>query len=281
MSALSSQTTISPSSSSSGSNKAAKQSKIIALKLPPAILARFPSKQDARKASKSKSESSSTSTPIPNITSPPPADNTSESNSTPAPNPIPGENAPASTPDGPKRKGIPGPKPGSKRASGLGPDGLPKPRGKPGPKKKLKLENGATDASDAGIKAKGAIGAAAAAAGHKLGPKANQGAINAGLRALDRTGKPCRKWTRKGFQVKSFTGVMWELSSWRTPKGGSIEPNGDGTSDSLLPGESDSKADAVSSALTSEKSNSGGDVEMAGTVSNAPSSPITGIATPA
>ena len=44
--------------------------------------------------------------------------------------------------------------------------------------------------------------------GHKLGPKANQGAINAGLRALDRSGKPCRKWNKKPFQLKSFTGIM-------------------------------------------------------------------------
>jgi hypothetical protein len=51
----------------------------------------------------------------------------------------------------------------------------------------------------------------------KLGPRANQGAINAGLRALDRTGKPCRKWNRKPFQVKSFTGVIWDVASWKAP----------------------------------------------------------------
>jgi hypothetical protein len=48
-----------------------------------------------------------------------------------------------------------------------------------------------------------------------LGPKANQGAINAGLRALDRSGKPCRKWAKKPFTLKSFTGVVWELPSWK------------------------------------------------------------------
>lgn len=53
--------------------------------------------------------------------------------------------------------------------------------------------------------------------GHKLGPKANQGAINAGLRALDRTGKPCRKWDKRGFSIKSFTGVEWSLHSWTAP----------------------------------------------------------------
>jgi hypothetical protein len=56
-----------------------------------------------------------------------------------------------------------------------------------------------------------------AAAAHKLGPKANTGAINAGLRALDRTGKPCRKWERKGLQLKSFTGTVWGMSSWKAP----------------------------------------------------------------
>ena len=57
----------------------------------------------------------------------------------------------------------------------------------------------------------------AAPVGHKLGPKANQGAINACLRALDRGGAPCRKWNRKPFVVKSFTGIVWELPTWATP----------------------------------------------------------------
>ncbi|CAK7265465.1 hypothetical protein SEPCBS57363_001597 [Sporothrix epigloea] len=77
-------------------------------------------------------------------------------------------------------------------------------RSKPGPKKKAKLEDGVE------------IRAPAAAA-HKLGPKASMGAINAGLRALDRTGKPCRKWVKGGFQLKSFTGVCWSIPRWRAP----------------------------------------------------------------
>jgi hypothetical protein len=56
-----------------------------------------------------------------------------------------------------------------------------------------------------------------AAGAHKLGPKANQGAINAGLRALDRSGKPCRKWAKGGFTLKSFTGVVWEIPRWTAP----------------------------------------------------------------
>lgn len=50
--------------------------------------------------------------------------------------------------------------------------------------------------------------------GSRLGPKANQGAINAGLRALDRSGKPCRKWERKTFTLKSFTGAGWTMPQW-------------------------------------------------------------------
>ncbi|OLL22026.1 INO80 complex subunit 4, partial [Neolecta irregularis DAH-3] len=48
----------------------------------------------------------------------------------------------------------------------------------------------------------------------KLGPKANLGAINAGLRALDRSGKPCRKWHRTSFTVKTITGREWSVPGW-------------------------------------------------------------------
>ncbi|KAI5294281.1 hypothetical protein KEM52_004337, partial [Ascosphaera acerosa] len=63
----------------------------------------------------------------------------------------------------------------------------------------------------------GTAASAAAAASHKLGPKANTGAINAGLRALDRTGTPCRKWSKRSFRLKSFTGVTWEVPAWSAP----------------------------------------------------------------
>ncbi|KAL2018837.1 hypothetical protein VTK56DRAFT_326 [Thermocarpiscus australiensis] len=102
--------------------------------------------------------------------------------------------------EGPKKKGV-------KRSAGAainGNDG-PKVRGKPGPKKKQKFENGITEGGRSGL------------APHRLGPKANQGAINAGLRALDRSGKPCRKWTKGSFTLKSFTGVVWEIPRWTAP----------------------------------------------------------------
>ena len=90
---------------------------------------------------------------------------------------------------------------------------------------------------------------------HKLGPKANTGAINAGLRALDRSGKPCRKWERKGVQIKSFTGANWAMPSWKTMSRQSALA-GDVKSDTT--GSSEMKANG-SSALPSERSNSGVD----------------------
>lgn len=106
----------------------------------------------------------------------------------------------------------------------------------------------------------------------KVNPKANQGAINANLRALDRTGKPCRRWERKGFQLKSFTGVMWDVPSWRAPNGSGVDINGDVKSDTT--GSSDAKANNhASSAVPSDKSNSGGDLDAPVAHIHAASSP--------
>lgn len=98
-------------------------------------------------------------------------------------------------------------------------------------------------------------------AAQRLGPKANTGAINAGLRALDRTGSACRKWERKPLQLRSFTGIMWQLPSWRTP----------GMSDSKLGSDSKLLAPDLSSAVPSEKSGDG-DVTPASQMAE-PSSP--------
>ena len=108
---------------------------------------------------------------------------------------------------------------------------------------------------------------------HKLGPKANTGAINAGLRALDRSGKPCRKWERKGLQLKSFTGATWAMPSWKAPERSSSFA-GDVKSDST--GSSELKPNG-SSALPSERSNSGndgGDVSMLNGIESSPAPPI-------
>ncbi|KAK8192462.1 INO80 complex subunit Ies4-domain-containing protein [Phyllosticta paracitricarpa] len=109
----------------------------------------------------------------------------------------------------------------------------------------------------------------------KLGPKANQGAINAGLRALDRSGKPCRRWEKKGFQLKSFTGVSWEIPTWRAPskKNTGVDEHGDVKSDTT----SNSETAKVneSSAMASEKSSSGGNMDTPNKpLPNLASSPI-------
>ena len=91
---------------------------------------------------------------------------------------------------------------------------------------------------------------------HKLGPKANQGAINAGLRALDRTGTPCRKWKKTGFGVKTFTGVTWQIPAWRAPKVKEIETDRDPGETSFPASNCQSKENNSSSNIGSDKSRS-------------------------
>ena len=113
-------------------------------------------------------------------------------------------------------------------------------------------------------------------AAHKLGPKANQGAINAGLRALDRSGKPCRKWQKGGFKLKSFTGVIWEIPRWTAPPKIRME----GNSEESASGDSskENKDNSQMESEKSEKSNSGADVDMGGsTAGNLVSSPAPSI----
>ncbi|KAJ5698199.1 hypothetical protein N7462_000204 [Penicillium macrosclerotiorum] len=186
------------------------------------------------------------------------ADSNADAISTPATGATPG--------DTPRRKGIPGPKPGNKRVNGVI-DPAARVRGRPGPKKKPRLEDG-TDPSKLN-------------AAHRLGPKANTGAINAGLRALDRTGAPCRKWERQPFKLRSFTGVMWQLPAWGSYKLAQAEAD-EAKEVVLESGDSDTKVLTVpgpdtvngSSAVPSEKSNSGdGDVTPAPFNLVEPSSP--------
>ncbi|KAJ5632161.1 hypothetical protein N7490_008500 [Penicillium lividum] len=177
----------------------------------------------------------------------------------------------ASTPAGetpgdtPRRKGVPGPKPGNKRTNGQT-DAASRSRGRPGPKKKPRVEEGG-DASKP-------------AANHRIGPKANTGAINAGLRALDRTGAPCRKWDRQPLKLRSFTGVAWQLPAWHTFR--SSHMDSDSNKDGILEsGDSDAKPSLAvpgpdtlngSSAVPSEKS-AGDDVTPAPSNLVEPSSP--------
>ncbi|KAF8254071.1 hypothetical protein K440DRAFT_618684 [Wilcoxina mikolae CBS 423.85] len=128
----------------------------------------------------------------PGATSPQPSAEPSD------PNLVPGGSA-----AGQKRKGIPGPKPGAKRVRQPGAPPL-----KPG-RKKTKLD----PSLPPGVLLNGLSHGAA-----KLGPKANTGAINDKLRALDRTGKPCKRWAKSGFVLKSFTGVQWVVPAWSAPR---------------------------------------------------------------
>ena len=102
-----------------------------------------------------------------------------------------------------------------------------------------------------------------AGAGHKLGPKANQGAINAGLRALDRSGAPCRKWQKGGFTIKTFTGAVWEIPRWKAPS----RPSTAGSSDVSMSSEG-SKENKESSHIRSENGVSAGDGEQISMVSS-------------
>lgn len=107
-----------------------------------------------------------------------------------------------------------------------------------------------------------------AGAAHKLGPKANQGAINAGLRALDRSGAPCRKWQKGGFSIKSFTGTTWEIPRWRAPPKVTINGQSEGSASG-----SSSKENKEHSQIDSEKSNGLLDADIRSSASMQASSP--------
>ncbi|CAM1500747.1 Fc.00g099090.m01.CDS01 [Cosmosporella sp. VM-42] len=208
------------------------------------------------KETKETKDSPANSTPLP----PPSAngDNASDSNTaTPVPDGTPAPSIMGPPTEGPKKKGV-------KRAANGTIDGIPKPRGKPGPKKKPRLEDGTIDHTTSANRPAG---------GHKLGPKANQGAINAGLRALDRSGKPCRKWAKGGFRLKSFTGVMWEIPRWTAPNKKGPES---GTEDSTVPSADSSSKENKENGQegnSASNSNSGNDVEMQSAPSIHASSP--------
>lgn len=97
---------------------------------------------------------------------------------------------------------------------------------------------------------------------HKLGPKANQGAINAGLRALDRSGKPCRKWSKGGFTLKSFTGVVWEMPRWTAPPKKVTESTEDSATASVDNSSGKENKENGQEGNSVSNSNSGVDVEM-------------------
>lgn len=111
-----------------------------------------------------------------------------------------------------------------------------------------------------------------AAAAHKLGPKANTGAINAGLRALDRSGKPCRRWERKGLQLKSFTGSSWHMPTWKGSQRPNLNADGEVQSDS-----SSEVKPLDASGVASEKSASAMDIGETTLMNGIESSPAPAI----
>ncbi|KAL2055742.1 hypothetical protein ABVK25_003986 [Lepraria finkii] len=196
--------------------KSSKPSKIIRLSLPKDFLSGLPHEETVAKTSKAKAKASPLSQST-TVASDEPITSTivkSELDATPT---IKEEATQASPAVGIKVESSSDRKPGDKREYGAGVEGDDKEKPKTNPRKRPRPDPSKPDGRTAAAKAmKGALGAAGVTT-HKLGPKANQGAINAGLRALDRTSKPCRKWEKTGFRVKSFTGRVWEIPSWRAP----------------------------------------------------------------
>ncbi|KAJ5175553.1 uncharacterized protein N7482_001430 [Penicillium canariense] len=256
-------------SNRAGASKNPVATLVVTLKLAPEALQQFmedssdlqasnPS-SNLDKAAERSSPASSTEVPAARPSSAD-ADSNADANSTPATGATPG--------DTPRRKGIPGPKPGNKRGNGQT-EPVARVRGRPGPKKKPRLEE------------IGELGKVPVA--HRLGPKANTGAINAGLRALDRTGAPCRKWERQPLKLRSFTGVMWQLPAWGSYKIARSDTDESKGAAGLESGDSDTKmlaapgTDTVngSSAVPSEKSTGDGDGDVTPAPSNLvePSSP--------
>lgn len=46
-------------------------------------------------------------------------------------------------------------------------------------------------------------------------PRTAQTSINACLRALDRSGAPCRRWRRMAVSIRSFTGCAFDVPAWK------------------------------------------------------------------
>ena len=101
-------------------------------------------------------------------------------------------------------------------ASSPAPAAPPKKRG--GPKRKPGPAPGASvfpvNDGNGGGSAAGTPGPTAEKERAKPGPKANPGGINAGLRALDRSGKPVRRWQKVPFAVQTVSGYSFYTKTW-------------------------------------------------------------------
>jgi hypothetical protein len=220
------------------------KSKTVVLKLSPKALRAFPHESAA--ASPPPKPTSSPGTPAAPQMVESSADTPAEQST-----PMNGSNTPSSLAPpttGPKRK-----TPASKKRGISAVDGTttattpgsstPKPRGKPGPKaKKQKLGDMINDPNST-------TPFAAPTPAQKLGPKANAGAINANLRSLDRTGKfKARKWQKTGFRIRTFTGSVVELPSWKASSRGAafsedVKSDSTGSSDTKIKDESSAVSD--------------------------------------
>ncbi|KAI1812362.1 INO80 complex, subunit Ies4 [Poronia punctata] len=231
--------TTSPSKEKDRRKSNSKQSATVTVRVSPDRLRKI--LDPTWKKEESPTKQSSASSPVPPTEVPVAAVSQDENASPSSPGTPATGGTPAQTPmgpptDNPKKKGV-------KRsaAAANGNDLTAKIRGKPGPKKKARLDDGTIDPS----------GRPNGGAYHKLGPKANQGAINAGLRALDRSGAPCRKWTKGGFKLKSFTGVLWEIPRWTAPP--KPKPEEAATEDAVASTESSNKENKEASQQKSDK----------------------------
>jgi len=73
----------------------------------------------------------------------------------------------------------------------------------------------------------------------KPGPKGNPGGINAGLRALDRTGKRTRRWQKVSYPVHTCSGYLFYTTTWISP---GMSPSfyssvKEGSADEVVPGD--------------------------------------------
>ncbi|EAT81172.2 hypothetical protein SNOG_11464 [Parastagonospora nodorum SN15] len=210
------------------------KTKTVVLKLSSKALEAFPHEPATAVASPAPKPTSSPNTPAaPQIIEPSadtPADASTPMNGTNTPSSL----APPTT--GPKRKG-PAPK---KRgiAAVDGATSTPKARGKPGPKtKKQKLGDMINDPNST-------TPFAVPAPAQKLGPKANAGAIN----AKPAQSRPHRKWQKTGFRIRTFTGSVVELPSWKASQRAAafsedVKSDSTGSSDTKIKDESSAVSD--------------------------------------
>ncbi|TGZ77705.1 hypothetical protein EX30DRAFT_366552 [Ascodesmis nigricans] len=163
-------------------------------------------------------------TTFPPVTAPSPTENGTNGS------PPSGENSARTSPPAPVSNTMTTPTAGNKRRGA--PGGAPK---SGGPVKRVRTSGIGTGPKVGGRKkgplANIVLGAASAAP--KLGPKSNTGAINDKLRALDRSGRPCKRWSKTGITLKSFTGVQWHVSTWGRP---TAQTSSDGAADTSLIG---------------------------------------------